>query len=522
MKRFLLSLLVVFLLLSSVAFGAETPKYGGTLIFGRGGDSVALDPANVTDGESTRVTEMIFEGLVGFKGETTDVIPVLATSWTISKDGKVWTFKLRKGVKFHDGTPFNAEAVKFSFDRQFDKNHPYYKYGRWEYAEFALDPLQKVEIVDDYTVRFTLKYPFSPFLANLAMFSCAIVSPTAVKKYEADFFKNPVGTGPFKFVEWTQKDKIVLEANSDYWGGRPYLDKLIFRVIPDNSVRWLELQKGSIDAMDGINPDDIPAIKNDPNVVFYQVPALNICYLAMNTEKKPFDNVSVRRAINYAINKKAIVDAFYGGIGIVAKNPIPPNMMGYNDKVKDYEYNPEKAKELLAKAGYPNGFETTLWTPSIPRVYVPQPTKVAEAIQADLAKVGIKAKIVTYDWGTYLQKTREGEHDMAILGWGSDNGDPDNTIYVLLDKDNTKKGVASNISFYKNDRLHDILIKAQQATSVSARKRLYEAAQEIIKSDAPWVPLAHTSAVAATRKYVKNFAVPAIGAIKFTRVWLDK
>lgn len=522
MKKFLGVLIVIFLFISSIAIGAENPKYGGTLIFGRGGDSVGLDPADITDGESTRVTEMIFEGLVGFKGETTDIIPVLATSWKVSKDGKVWTFKLRKGVKFHDGTPFNANAVKFSFDRQFDKNHPYYKYGKWEYAEFALEPLEKVEVVDDYTVRFILKYPFAPFLANLAMFSCAIVSPTAVEKYKADFFKNPVGTGPFKFVEWVQKDKIVLEANTEYWGGRPYLDRLIFRVIPDNSVRWLELQKGSIDAMDGINPDDIPAIKSDPNVVFYQVPALNICYLAMNMEKKPFDNVLVRRAINYAINKKAIVEAFYKGIGIVAKNPIPPNMMGYNDKIKDYEYSPEKAKELLAKAGYPNGFETTLWTPPIPRVYIPQPTKVAEAIQSDLAKVGIKAKIVTYDWGTYLQKTRSGEHDMAILGWGSDNGDPDNTIYVLLDKDNAKKGVASNIAFYKNDKLHDILIKAQQVTSVSARKRLYEAAQEIIKLDAPWVTIAHTSAIAAARKYVKNFSVPPIGAIKFTRVWLDK
>lgn len=191
MKRLLGTLLVAFLLISSVAFGAETPKYGGTLIFGRGGDSVGLDPANITDGESTRVTEMIFEGLVGFKGETTDIVPVLATSWTVSKDGKVWTFKLRKGVKFHDGTPFNAEAVKFSFDRQFDKNHPYYKYGTWEYAEFALEPLEKVEIVDDYTVRFTLKYPFSPFLANLAMFSCAIVSPTAVKSMDQISSKIP-------------------------------------------------------------------------------------------------------------------------------------------------------------------------------------------------------------------------------------------------------------------------------------------------------------------------------------------
>jgi peptide/nickel transport system substrate-binding protein len=241
----------------------------------------------------------------------------------------------------------------------------------------------------------------------------------------------------------------------------------------------------------------------------------------MHTEKKPFDKVKVRRAINHAINKKAIVDTIYEGLGTVAKNPLPPTLWGYNDQIQDYEYDPNKAKELLKEAGYPHGFETTLWALPVPRPYNPNGQKVAEAIQADLQKVGIRAKIISYEWGTYLEKLEQGEHDMALFGWFGDNGDPDNFLYILLDKDSAKVP-AQNIAFYKNDQLHELLIKAKETFDQKEREKLYQQAQVIIHEDAPWVPLAHSMVVNITKKTVHNYKIHPVGDWLYHKVWKDE
>ncbi|MBE3591003.1 MAG: ABC transporter substrate-binding protein [Firmicutes bacterium] len=513
--------------------GSEATSEGGqqgqvTLVWGRGGDSVGLDPANVTDGESLKVTEQIFDTLLQFQGDTTNVGPGLATGCEANQDATEWTCTLREGVKFQDGTPFNAEAVKFNFDRWMNSKNPYRfqgeDFGYYAYMFGGFDDksvIKSVDVIDDTHVKFTLRNPLAPFLQNLAMAPFAIASPTAIQKYGADFFKNPVGTGPFKFVRWDKDSQIVLARNDNYWGDPAKVDQLVFRVIPDNSERLLELQSGTIHFADGISPSDVPTIKSDPNLQLFLRPANDIGYLAFNTEKPPFNNKKVRQAFNMAIDKQAIVNAFYGDLGQVANTPLPPNMWGHSN-LQDYPYDPDQAKKLLQEAHFDFSKTYELWAMSNPRPYFPEPTKIAEAIAQDLAKIGVQVKIVTFDWSTYLSKTENGEHTMALLGWIGDNGDPDNFLYVLLDKDNATKGSAGNIAFYKSDALHQLLIKAQQTPDQATRTQLYEQAQQIIHEDAPWVPLVYAQDPVAASAKVQGYVPSPLGLEQLNHVSLSK
>ncbi len=528
MKKILVFLLVIAFV--AVTFAGCTPKEKTpvTLVFAKAGDAVELDPADVTDGESITVMDNIFEGLVKYKPGTTDIEPCLATSWDTSPDGLVWTFHLRKGVKFQDGTPFNADAVVFSYERQRDKNHPFHKYGKWEYWGWCFSEIKKTEKVDDYTVKITLSKPFAPFISTMAMFTMFVVSPTAANKWKDQWFMHPVGTGPFKFVEWVKGDHITLEKWDGYWGPKPKIDKLIFKVIPDPSARLLALKKGEVQGMEFPNPDDLKSISDDPNLTILSEPGLNVGYLAMNMGKdtpgfqKPFADVRVRRAINYAINKADIVKNLYKGTAIVAKNPIPPTLWGYNDQIQDYEYNPEKAKELLKEAGYPNGFKTNLWAMPVSRPYMFDPRKIATAIQADLKKVGIDAQIVSYDWGTYLQKTENGEHAMCLLGWTADYADPDDFLYVLLDPDAATVGSAGNVAFYRNPKIHELNMEAQSTTDHEKRVEIYKQEQVIIHNDAPWVPLAHAKQTLVFRSNVKGFVLYPTGDYHFNTTYIEQ
>lgn len=506
---FMLSVMTLSFLLLSIPAVADSHGRGGTLIFGRGGDSVGLDPALEEDGESFKVCDNIYDTLVHYKDGTTDLVPGLAESWVSSEDGLTWTFNLRRGVTFHDGTPFNADAVLFSLNRQHDKTHPFHKIGGsyvyWVATGLA-DIVDKISAIDAYTVRIQLKKPYAPFIYTIAITPFAIVSPTAVKKLGEQYSNNPVGTGPFKFVRWDRSDKIVLEANESYWGGRPKLDRVIFRSIPDNAVRLIELQQGSLHVMEFPNPDDLQQIEKDESLVLLSQPGMSIGYLAMNMDKSPFDNHKVRLAINHAINKSDIIEHLYQGLGMPAKNPIPPTLWSYDDTIEDYPYDPELAKKLLAEAGYPDGFETTLWALPVPRPYIPDGRALAEVIQSELRNIGIKAKIVTFDWGTYLEKTKYGEHDMAMLGWSADLGDPDNFFYFLLSKSSAEKP-AGNIAFYRSDAMQDVLEKAVATSDRDERIALYKKAQQIFHEDVPWVPLAHAKQVLVVNKKVKNLTL---------------
>jgi peptide/nickel transport system substrate-binding protein len=504
------------------------PKKGGTLIYGRGADSISLDPINVTDGESIRVTHNIFETLFEYDSKL-DLQPKLAESYKSSTDGLTWTITLKKGVKFQDGTDFNADAVVFNFDRWMDKSNPYHKgdfpYYPFLYGGFKGDPNHKIEYVkavDESTVEFKLTEKTAPFISFLAIPMFGIASPDAIKKYGDKFYEHPVGTGPFQFDSWGRNDKVVLKANKNYYvKGQPYLDKLIFRVIPDNSSRLNALSTGEVDLIDGLNPDDADTIKANSQLKLIKRPSFNIGSLVFNTQMAPFDNVKVRQAINMAIDKKALVDAFYNGYAEVAKNPFPPALWGYNNDIKDYKFDVKEAKKVLAEAGFPNGFKTEIWTMSNPRPYMPQPLKVAEAIQADLKAIGIDAEIKSYEWATYLQKTGNGEHPMGLYGWTGVMADPDNFLYPNLSSTNTQKP-ASNRAFYKNDEFTSLLQQARVTLDQDERIKLYKKAQEIFHQDAPWVPIAHTTPPMGLASYVEGFDAHPMENDSFAKVYLNK
>jgi ABC-type transport system substrate-binding protein len=497
-------------------------KMGGVLVFGRSGDSVGLDPGRETDGESFYGSTAVFDTLVEFIPGQTAVKPALATSWEVSDDGLEYTFSLRKGVTFHDGTPFNAEAVVFSFERQFIEDHPCYAQGPWKYWGYMdMDNIvDSVVAVDDSTVKFMLKKVEAPFIANLAMDFASIVSPTAVEKYGDDFKNNPVGTGAFKFVSWAKDSQIVFERNDAYWDGPVYLDRLILKVIPDATSRWLALQKGEVDLIDFPSTEDIAAMKADPDVQVIQQAGLNVGYLALNTQKKPFDNKLVRQAMNYAIDNQAIIDGVYGEAGQVAKNPLPPTMWSYNDDIEAYEYSPEKAAALLAEAGYPDGFDMELWAMPVARPYNPNARKIAEIMQDQLKKVNINAEIVSYEWGTYLDKTDQGEHQAAMLGWTGDNGDPDNFLWVLLSEP-AAIPPAGNIAMWKNAEFTELCSQAKQTADQDVRDRLYREAQEVFHEEAPWVPIAHSVVTIPAKNYVNDFVIYPTGKRVFKHVWLQ-
>ncbi|WML38495.1 ABC transporter substrate-binding protein [Neobacillus sp. OS1-2] len=489
-----------------------------TLVYGRGGDSTSLDPITTTEGEAFKVTENIFETLLEYGEKDTTVQPGLAEKWEPSEDGLTYTFHLRQGVKFHDGTDFNAEAVVFNFDRWMngdEEKFPYYTmFGGYKADEGHV--IKEVKALDEYTVQFVLKRPQAPFLKNLAMSPFGIASPEAVKKWGDDFRSHPVGTGPFKFVEWKKKDRIVVEKNPDYWQeGLPKLNKIIFRVIPENAARLNALSKGEIDVMDGLNNSDEATVKSDDKLQIIERPSMNVGYIGLTNTRKPFDNKLVRQAINYAIDKKSIIDAFYGGKALPAKNPMPPSIEGYNDAIEEYPYDLEKAKALLKEAGYEKGFKMDLWAMPVARPYMPEAQKVAEVIQESLSKIGVTAEIKSVDWATYLEKATKGEFDAFMLGWTGDNGDPDNFIYTLLDKDAIG---SNNYSYYSNDELHNILIEAQTETDQAKRNELYKKAQEIIHDDAPWVPLVHSTPLLAASKDVLNYIPHPTGSECLSKV----
>jgi peptide/nickel transport system substrate-binding protein len=496
----------------------------GVLIYGRGGDSVSLDPAKETDGESLNVCDNIFDTLIQFKEGSTELEPGLAQRWDVSPDGLAYTFHLRPNVKFHDGTPFNADAVVFSLMRQHDPKHEAYKYAQvWAYwQDMGMDKLvASITKVDDKTVRIVLRTPSAPFLANMAMSFASMVSPTAVLKHKQEFARHPVGTGPFKFVSWTKNEKIVLDANTQFWGGKPKLARVIFRSYPDSATRLNAFLAKEIHMMNLPTPDQVNTIRmKRPEAKMIEEPAMNVAYLAFNTSKGPFANPKVRQALNMAVNKDAIIKGVYAGMGIPAVNPIPPSLWGYNSSIAAYSFNQSKAKQLLSEAGFPKGFESELYYLPVSRPYMPDSKRVAEAIQSDFRNVGVKVQLTTYDWGMYLEKTKKGEHPMALMGWTGDNGDPDNFLNVLLSGDNAK-APASNIAFYDNQKVTQLLRDAQKLSAQKKRAELYRQAQQLIHQDAPWIPLAHSRVAMPMDPRVQGFILQPNGSRRFSRVSLN-
>lgn len=457
-------------------------KPTGPLIVAQGTETSTLDAHGVHSTPEAIITEHIYDGLVTID-QVGKIIPRLATRWEVTSDGLRWTFYLRDDAVFQDGTPFNAEAVKDNVERLInpDIDVPLRTY---------VSMMDHAEVVDDYTVTIVLKYPHAPFLARMSASCSLLVSPTAAEKGQAYLAEHPSGTGPYKLVEWIKGERLILERFDDYWGERPYYDEIIFRVVPEDATRLMMLEAGDVDIIVRPPVADIPRIEANPDFVVIKKPSTRTIYVAMNTQWGPLKNKKVRQAFNYAIDEEAIVGAILKGLGSVMDSPAIPAMFGYKS-VGAYQYDPDKARELLAEAGYPNGFSVTLMAPK-GRYLMDYET--TQAIQSYLIDVGIDCKLGTMEWVTYINWVRkpieETEIQMAMLGWGSWILDADQQLYPMFHS--SQWPPYFNIAFYSNDRVDELLDTGTSTVVESERISAYGEAQDIIMDECPWVFLHNT------------------------------
>jgi dipeptide transport system substrate-binding protein len=493
-----------------------------------GFDVTLYQGGNTFDAASRTVLNRLLE----FKKGSTELEPGLAESYTISDDGLVYTFKLRAGVKFQTTDYFtptrdmNADDVVFSFERQLKADSPWAGYVEGAAYAYAADMgfpdlVKSVEKVDDLTVKFTLNRPEAPFLADLGMDFASIFSKEYADKLLADNNKaqlnqKPVGTGPFTFVDYQTDAVIRFKANPDYWGGKQKIDDLIFAITSDAAVRAQKLKAGECHMMPYPNAADVADLKADTNLTVVEQPGLNVSYLAYNTTIAPFDKPEVRKALNMAINKQAIVDAVFQGAAQVAKNPIPPTLWSYNDAIEDDKYDPEASKAALEAAGVKD-LKMKIWAMPVSRPYMLNAKRAAELMQADLAKVGVTVEIVSYEWAEYLKNSKDPKRDGAvILGWGGDNGDPDNFFDPLLSCNSAASG--GNRAFWCNEDF-DKAIKAAKATSDPAeRTKLYQEAQVVFKKEAPWNTLDHSVNYLPMSKKVIGYVMDPVAGHRFVDV----
>ena len=490
-------------LLTLAAAPTASAQPAGTLVVGLVAEPVNLDPAQVTDANSNRVGRRVVEPLVFLADESTKLEPGLAESWTVSRDGLTYTFKLRKGVKFHDDTPFNAEAVKFSIERQINPEHPAAKLGKYPFANYFFGNIKAIEAMDETTVRFILKEPRASFLSVLTVGAASIVSPTAVRKHGQDYALQPVGTGPFRFVTWDRGQRVMLEKNPSYWRGPVKVDRVVYRPIVEDQARLTELLTGTLDMIVGVPPDFVEQLAGNQKVQVMRQVGTHVWYLGINNQKKPFDDKRVRQALNYAVNKEAIVRDVLKGTGSVAKGPVLPNTWGADAAIKAYPYDPERAKKLLAEAGYPGGFSTTMWVPESGSG-MQSPVAMSTVMQSNLRAVGVNVKIETMEWGAYLAKLRTKEQDLFALSWMAPTEDPDMVMYPLLHSSQWTPG-GPNRALYKNERFDELLHQARLVTDQGKRAELYREAQKILVEDAPWVFVDHEVQIAALSRRVQGF-----------------
>lgn len=482
---------------------AQTPP--GVLIVGQVAEPKSLDPAAVTAVNDFRILVNVYEGLTRYKSGTLEVEAALATGWDISEDGTEYTFTLRDGVSFHDGTPFNAEAVKFNFDRMLDENHPYHDTGPFPLS-FFFGAVDATEVVDDMTVKFTLNAPYAPFLSNLAYPTGLIVSPAAVEAHRTDFGRNPVGTGPFTFAEWRSNEAVVLERNDAYWGEPAGTQAVVFRPITDSNTRVAEMLAGGIDLMVEVPPTSLGQFSGDGFSIVEQA-GPHVWFLILNAKEGPFADKRVRQAANYAINKEAIVNDVLEGTATVAAGPTPPAFAwAYNDALDPYPYDPEKARALIAEAGA-DGAELTFYVTEGGSGML-DPVPMGTAIQADLQAVGFEVMIETYEWNTFLGEVNpglEGKADMAEMAWMTN--DPDTLPYLALRSEAWPDKGGFNSGYYANAKVDELLEAARTATDQDERAQLYREMQTIVQEDAPWVFVANWKQNAVTSDRVENFGL---------------
>ncbi len=506
------------------------------LVFGHPADAAKLDPADVTDGESLLVTWHIYEGLTRYVRGSTEVEEALATSWDASEDGLEWTFTLRDGVTFHDGTAFDADAVVWNFNRWFDAEHPQHfgdwDFSYWEYMfqgyagdvdddENPKSFFVSAEAVDSSTVKLTLNRASAPLLQNLAMGNFGFSSPAAVEA-AGSAYGTPggsiiaAGTGPYMVEEWRKDEQVTLLRYDDYWGDAPATERIEFRVIPDGTSRYLALANGELDGMNQVNPEDIEQADSNDDVQIVMEPANNVGYFGFNQASEPWDNIDCRLAVAHAIDKEGVL-GLYAGDAEAATQMMPPGLWGYNDSIEDYPYDLDQAQTYLdaclETSTMPD--EVVFYVPPVQRFYFPKPKELGELIQASLAGLGINTAIRSPEWGTvWLPDVREGKHDVFLLGWGGDNGDPDNFLcQFFCGGDASFNGDGEGNGLSPDPDLEALLKEAAALSDQDERMAKYEEANQMIHELVPSVPLVHRSPPLLFRSNVNGYVASPIQTV---------
>lgn len=472
--------------------GGTAGGYKNTLTWAQGADVTSLDPHQGKETPAVQVNTQIFDTLVTVDPETNEVVPQIAESWE-QTDDQTYVFKIREGIKFHDGSDLTAEDVKFSLDRARNSAA----------VSYIVNFIEEVTVDDDHTVTVKTTAPYAPTLRNLAIPFAAIVPKAVVEADENAFIQNPVGSGPYKFVEWNHGDHVTLKAFDDYYAGKPETENLIMKVIPETSQRTIALETGEVDLAYDLAVNDIPKVNSDDKLTVYEIPSLTCWYVSMNMNKKPFDNPKVREAMSMAIDRQTIIDTINAGSGQTADAIIAPAVFGYySTGVK--EYNPTKAKELLAEAGYPNGFSTTLWVnDNQSRI------EMCQAMQAMLLEVGVQCNLEVLEFGSFISRTTAGDHDLAYFGWTTSSGDADYSYYSL--EHSTQQGAAGNRSFLADPDVDKLIEEARSNTNEEERKELYKELAIRLDEINNNIPVYYSSINVGANKKVEGFVMDANG-----------
>ncbi len=472
--------------------GSGTPSgsgsYKDTLTWCQGSDVTSLDPHQGKETPAVQVTCQIFDTLVVVNPETGELEPQIAESWE-QTDDVTYVFKIREGVKFHDGSEVTAADVKFSLERAINSAA----------VSYIVDFIESVSDNGDGTVTIKTKYPYGPALRNLAIPFAAIVPKALVEADEANFILNPVGSGPYQFVEWKQGDHITMKAFDDYYAGKAATENLIMRVVPENAQRSIALETGEVDLAYGLSVNDIPKVEDNPDLVANVISSLSCTYISFNLNKAPFDNPLVREALSIAIDRQAIVDTINSGVGEPADAIIAPGVFGYYSTGVP-EYNPERAKELLAEAGYPNGFSTTLWVnENQGRI------EICQAIMAMLMDIGVECKLESMEFGSYISRTSAGEHELACFGWTTSSGDADYTYYSL--EHSSQQGAPGNRSFISDPEVDQLIEDARSSSDEATRKELYQKLAIKLAEYNNNMPILYTAVNVGASKNVEGFVM---------------
>jgi len=522
---FVRTLLCIALAATILGCSARRPRAPGkTLIYGRGEDAKTLDPINAETGETVKVILNLYDTLVAFADETLDIVPALATHWESSEDGLTWTFHLREGVRFHDRTPLNAEAVAYSFERLIQDDHPDVTDPARPYKP-SFQVIDEIETPDPLTVVFKLREPSAVFLNNLAMFPASIVSPTAVKSKGKAFSTSPVGTGPFRFERWIRDQQLVLAANADYWRTPPKVDRVVFVPVSESATRVQQLRRSEIHIADNLPPAELDALAKTPGLVVDEQVAMNVAYLAMQTDKPPLDDLRLREAIWMSLDKDALVRVAYAGHAVPAVNMLPRNMWGYNDQIIDRPFDPTRASKLVRDVAEAKQLDVpipfSLAVMSEPRPYMEQPLQVAAFVKDSLAQIGIAVTIDPKPVTPHFAKMMRGDFQLGLGGWTTDNGDPDNFLYSLLDPDNISEH-GNNMSHYRNADVHQLLLAGQRELNRDKRLQLYLRAQELIFADAPVVPLVSTQQRVARSARLRGYKLHPATLVRLRHAYFQE